>query len=61
MSNVQLTERIILAVAAENENKSDDDDPDAVVIKEIAQAVIHSESSLQSFEGLFFVPFDIIL
>ena len=45
MSNVQLTERIILAVAAENENKSDDDDPDAVIVEKVAKTVIHNKSS----------------
>ena len=33
------------AVAAEDENKSDDDDPDAVIVKKIAKTVIHNRSS----------------
>ena len=42
----------VATAAAEDKNKSNDYYPDAVVIKEIAQAVIHIESSLQSFEGI---------
>ena len=33
--------RCVSAVAAENENESDDYDPNAIIVKKIAQAVIH--------------------
>ena len=47
------------SAAAENENESDDYYPKAVIIKEIAQAVIHSRVLPSKLKGL--LPFDIIL
>ena len=36
---------LISAVAAEDKNERDDDDPDTVIVKKVAKTVIHTKSS----------------
>ena len=41
-----LTRRFFLAAAAEDQNQGNDDQPDPVIVKKIAQAVIHKNEVL---------------
>lgn len=42
---------ILTAAAAEDQQQCDDNQPDPVVVKQIAKTVIHKNSSVESIEG----------